>query len=40
MPIPNEMGVSFSAAEKGAITTGIQQAISTIVAKKLVQLTW
>jgi hypothetical protein len=39
MPMPNEMGVSFTAAEKAIITSGIQQAISTIVAKKVVQLT-
>lgn len=37
--MPNEMGVEFTAAEQGLIISGIQQAIATIVAKKVVQLT-
>lgn len=39
MAMPDEMGVEFTAAELAIITTGIQQAITAITNKKVVQLT-
>lgn len=37
--MPDEMGVEFTAVELGTITSGIQQAITAITTKKVVQLT-
>jgi hypothetical protein len=39
MAMPDEMGVEFTAVELGTITSGIQQAITAIINKKVVQLT-